>query len=134
MKGARAVTAATVVRSSIMMVVDGVSEPQAPSAVMKLRVRIIRAGSETGVAAGGDDVDERGRRRTSVEVRERELTEAVRAYGAGEERCRGSTVGGGRDGIELDGGSADRLLAADHLAIKTMGLVVVGWMLSIGMS
>ena len=57
MKGASAVTAATVVRSSIMMLVEAVSEPQGPRAVMRLRAALLVVG-EAGVAAGGGYVDE----------------------------------------------------------------------------
>ena len=78
MKGARAVTAATVVRSSIMMLVDGVSEPQAPRSRHEAEV-CVSAGGEAGVASGGGDIDESRGRRTGVEVGNRELPEAVRA-------------------------------------------------------
>src|SRR5207245_1076997 len=40
MKGARAVIAATVVRSSTMMVVEGLRAPQGPRVVMRLRAAL----------------------------------------------------------------------------------------------
>ena len=49
MKGVRAVTAATVVRSSIMMLVEAVREPQRPRAVMRLRAVLFVAAARPGL-------------------------------------------------------------------------------------
>jgi hypothetical protein len=77
------------------------------------KIRVI--GTETGVAADGDEVDE-SRVGAGVKIGEGEIAIGVGGDGLREERGGGGAIGGGADGVKLDDGSRDGLLAAVDMA------------------